>query len=363
MKPPDHPVPSGDRRVARLFMAALRAAGHDVRLASRLRTWDDASRPDRAGRLRRIGRRWAARGVARWRDAADRPDLWFTYHLYHKAPDWLGPPVCDALGIPYVVAEASYAAKQAAGPWAEGLAASAAAIARADLVLAVSEHDCAGLRRIVTDPQRLVRIPPFVDTTAFAATARARAAAQARWCDGADGPWLLAVGMMRPGDKLRSYRVLADALQRLHTLPWRLLVAGGGSASREIAAWFPAARTRFLGEVAEVDMPSVYAAADLLVWPAINEAYGMALLEGQATGLPVVAGLAGGVAEIVRDGVTGLLVPAGNAVAFADAVARLLGDAPGRAAMASAAARIASAEHGLERAAAALDAELRRVVR
>ena len=40
LKAPDHPVPSGDRRMAGLLMAALRAAGHDVMLASRLRSYE-----------------------------------------------------------------------------------------------------------------------------------------------------------------------------------------------------------------------------------------------------------------------------------------------------------------------------------
>jgi len=47
---------------------------------------------------------------------AEQPALWFTYHLYHKAPDHIGPVVARQLGIPYVLAEASYAAKQARGP-------------------------------------------------------------------------------------------------------------------------------------------------------------------------------------------------------------------------------------------------------
>ena len=35
------------------------------------------------------------------------PAAWFTYHLYYKAPDWLGPDIARALAIPYLVAEAS----------------------------------------------------------------------------------------------------------------------------------------------------------------------------------------------------------------------------------------------------------------
>ncbi|MFZ9635662.1 MAG: glycosyl transferase, partial [Alphaproteobacteria bacterium] len=51
LKPPDHPVPSGDRRMAQLLMAALAARGHDVELASRLRRRDGAGPPARQLRL------------------------------------------------------------------------------------------------------------------------------------------------------------------------------------------------------------------------------------------------------------------------------------------------------------------------
>src|SRR5579863_5395260 len=121
LKPPDHPTPSGDRRIAQLFLAALRAAGHEPFLASRLRSYDGAGDGPRQARLADIGERQAARLLARWRfSPGAAPDLWFTYHLYYKAPDWLGPRVSAALGIPYVIAEASSAPKRAAGAWAIG---------------------------------------------------------------------------------------------------------------------------------------------------------------------------------------------------------------------------------------------------
>src|SRR5580704_10685344 len=121
LKPPDHPVPSGDRRVARLFLAALRHAGHQPFLVSRLRSFDATGDPARQARLARQGNRIAERLIACWRQAPHTaPGLWFTYHLYYKAPDWIGPMVAAALGIPYVVAEASFAMKRADGPWALG---------------------------------------------------------------------------------------------------------------------------------------------------------------------------------------------------------------------------------------------------
>ena len=47
MKPPDHPVPSGDRTMARLLVRALETAGHEVRLACRLRSRDPRGEPSR----------------------------------------------------------------------------------------------------------------------------------------------------------------------------------------------------------------------------------------------------------------------------------------------------------------------------
>ncbi len=171
--------------------------------------------------------------------------------------------------------------------------------------------------------------------------------------------------MMRPGGKLASYRLLAEALQTLQGSDWQLLVAGDGPARAEVEAALgavPQDRVRLLGEVAAEALPALYAACDLLVWPAIREAYGMALLEAQAAGLPVVAGQGAGVAQLVLDGRTGRLTEAGDAAAFAQAVAGLLAAPETRRAMAAAAQTRVNAKHGLTAAAARLDAVLREVV-
>ncbi len=71
-----------------------------------------------------------------------------------------------------------------------------------------------------------------------------------------------------------------------------------------------------LGGVPRAALAGIYAACDLFVWPAINEAFGMALLEAQSCGLPAVAGAWGGVAAILVDGKTGWLAKPGDAGAF-----------------------------------------------
>ncbi len=72
------------------------------------------------------------------------------------------------------------------------------------------------------------------------------------------------------------------------------------------------------------DLPAFLGRLDLLVHPALEEGLGLAVLEAQAAGVPVVAFRAGGVPEIVADGRTGYLVSAGDAPALAIAVTELL---------------------------------------
>ena len=75
LKPPDHPVPSGDRNIARALMQALAAAGHGVVLASRLRSLDSRGDESRQRRLHALGDRLAARLAERL--ARDRrPDAY-----------------------------------------------------------------------------------------------------------------------------------------------------------------------------------------------------------------------------------------------------------------------------------------------
>jgi len=156
---------------------------------------------------------------------------------------------------------------------------------------------------------------------------------------------------MRPGDKLESYRVLGRAMQRLQDLPLRWLVAGDGAARGEVEAALDAGTVSYLGSLGRRDMDNLHAAADVAVWPAIREAFGMALLEAQAAGLPVVAGRSPGVAQIVADGETGLLTTPGDDKMLADAVRILAGNAEQRRSMGQAAMKKAENQHDISSAA------------
>ncbi|GAB4178608.1 MAG: glycosyltransferase family 4 protein [Thalassobaculales bacterium] len=352
MKPPDHPVPSGDRSVARRLMQALAGAGHRVELASRFQSRDGGGDRERQELLRQMGQRLADKLIGRLRAAP--PDAWLTYHCHHKAPDWLGPRVAGALAIPYLIVEASHAAKRDGGPWAIGQRGAAAAILAADAHLLLNASDREGLLRLGVEAGRLVPLRPFLDPAPYLAAPRGANAV----------PLLLAVGMFRNGDKLASYRALGRALALLQDRPWRLAVVGDGPARPAVeAALAPlGGRVDWRGALPAEALPGVYAEADLMVWPAVGEAIGMALLEAAAAGTPAVSVAARGVPDVVADQVTGLLVPPEDDAAFAAAVASLLDDPGRRQALAAACRPHVAAHHGLDAAAGVLDATLRRLV-
>jgi glycosyltransferase involved in cell wall biosynthesis len=70
----------------------------------------------------------------------------------------------------------------------------------------------------------------------------------------------------------------------------------------------------------------VYSAADIFVFPSRVETLGNVVLEAMASGLPVIGADQGGTVENVRHGLNGLLVPAGDADRFADAILKLVDD-------------------------------------
>lgn len=363
LKSPTHGTPSGDRRVASLYMDALARAGHQVELVSTFRSYDGAGDPARQAALREQGRALGRRLGEQWRDgpALARPELWFTYHAYYKSPDWLGPEASAVLDIPYVIAEASHAAKRAGGPWDTGHQGSLAAIRRADLLLCPTRDDIEGLRSVAVEPGRVVRLAPFLDPAPYRAAAAQRAAHRARLAreHGLDDgvPWIVTVAMMRERDKLESYRQLAGALARLRDLPWRLLVAGDGPARAAVEAALGVAvpgRAVLLGALGQAGIAALDAACDLCLWPAMNEAYGMAMLEAQAAGLPVVSCATRGVPDVVAHGSTGMLAAPGDEAEFAALARELLVDARKRARFGAAAAQAVAEAHSVAAAAASL---------
>ncbi|MBI2984451.1 MAG: glycosyltransferase [Candidatus Kerfeldbacteria bacterium] len=82
----------------------------------------------------------------------------------------------------------------------------------------------------------------------------------------------------------------------------------------------------FVGRLTSGEVVELLRRSDLMVMPSRSESFGVAALEAAACGLPVVASRVGGLPEVVKDGVTGFLIPPGDAEALAKNILRLVGD-------------------------------------
>ncbi|RUW86324.1 glycosyltransferase family 4 protein [Mesorhizobium sp. M1E.F.Ca.ET.063.01.1.1] len=351
LKSPNDPVASGDRQMARTLVKALEHGGHSVELASELRFYLREPEPRSFDALKIVAREETARLTRLW-DCDGKPDLWFTYHPYYKAPDLIGPELASAFAVPYATAEASYSRRRNAGLWADTQALVARAVGQAALNICFTQRDRQGLADAIPGAA-FGMLSPFIDTAAYREM-------PARGCP----TRLVTVAMMRPGDKVESYRMLAQALGPISHLPWTMSVVGDGPARDEVKAQFaglPADRIQWLGAIEPAAVPDVLYGGGIYVWPGCGEAYGVAYLEAQAAGLPVVAQDIAGVPEVVRDGQTGILTPPGNVGAFTSAIERLLVRDAERTIMAAEARRFVLAERSLDAAAARLAALLAKI--
>ncbi len=336
---------SGDRRMARQLVAALETLGHAVAPVQAGRGYLAGSEPAALARLEAEAARLRDTLLAGWRSGtAPPPGLWFTYHNYYRAPDLLGPEIAAALGIPYVTAEASDAARRATGEWARHTAIVRRGLDAADAHFHFTERDREGLEPWRRNGTALLPLPPFIAFDAEPPRHRGHGGA----------PRLVTIAMMREGTKQNSYLALARILGRIRDEDWSLSIIGDGrrrDAIEQAFAGFAPERIAWRGLLGREYALSELAAHDLFVWPGLREAYGLVYLEAQATGLPVVAFDSGGVPATVRAGETALLAPEGDEAAFAANLAALLRDENRRRMMGEAARRFVLTERTVARAA------------
>ena len=327
-------------------MQAMRLAGHEVDVISELRSFMREPNGEEVAELADDAQQEQQRISALWKSHG-APDLWFCYHPYYKALDRLGPQLSRSYAIPYVTAEASYSPKRNASGWAEVQAKLLKDLSLAAVNICFTHRDRDGLLK--ADPaMRLQMLPPFLDTSLFEANTPAPQAGR-----------MATVAMMRAGDKLSSYEALSAALTRLPpNLDWTLDIIGDGPERERVQQFFRAIaphRPVWHGEQSPQQIADILSCASLYLWPGHGEAYGLAYLEAQAAGLPIIAERIAGVPEVVIDGKTGILTEPGETQTFADAIEDLLTDREKRQAMAENARAFVIEERSLRKAASTLD--------
>ena len=203
-----------------------------------------------------------------------------------------------------------------------------------------------------TPTDKVCTVPPGVDLDLF--YPRDRSAARRTLGLDLGTPLVLFVGRVDP---IKGIDTLLAAVHRLADLPGQVptvLFVGGElddhgqplgplkvvedqAAALGVAEYF-----RFVGSQPQDELPTYYAAADVVAVPSRYESFGLVAVEAMASGTPVVASRAGGLTFTVEDEVAGLLVPSQDPEALATALHRVLSNEAFRADLSEGALRCAS---------------------
>lgn len=224
------------------------------------------------------------------------------------------------------------------------------------------------VRKLAPTQAAVHRIPMGI-TIPAQVSEEERAGKRSQWRRG-NGPLIAYVG------RLVGWKGVDDLVAAIDLLQQQLpdvtcVIAGTGQEKarlrEDVAARSLRESVRFLGWVHPSDVPGVFAAADVIVCPSrleadgTTEGQGLAVLEGMASGVPVVATRVGGIPDSLRDGTDGLLVPDQSPQELADAITRLHQD-PAWGARLGASAQARAREFSRPASAAHFDAVLRDLV-
>lgn len=210
-----------------------------------------------------------------------------------------------------------------------------------DMVVAATPGERADLQWLYELPSaKAAVIPPGVDLEQF--RPMDKAAAQAELGLPANERQVLFVGRIEALKGIDTLIRALDLIVRANAIdaPVRVQIIGGDVEESLEQLGSEMARLReltrnlgleervnFLGSRRQRELPTYYAAADVVVMPSYSESFGMVALEAMACGRPVVASRVGGLAYLVQDGVTGFHVQEGNAEEMASRLTEMLGDA------------------------------------
>jgi len=145
---------------------------------------------------------------------------------------------------------------------------------------------------------------------------------------------ILFVGALSKWHRYKGLDILlrAFALTSKERKDIALIVVGDGTMkpayqklTSDLGLW---EKVRFVGDISDQDLPSYYAASDLLVLPSKDrsEGFGLTILEANACGKPAIGSAVGGIPDVIRHEFNGLLVPPNDPEALSTAITRLIGD-------------------------------------
>jgi glycosyltransferase involved in cell wall biosynthesis len=207
--------------------------------------------------------------------------------------------------------------------------------------------------------ERLVIIHPGVDPPRGASREAAREVLAGRFgLQLRDGSVLLTVGRLVRRKGVAWFVENVVPLLRESETPFLYLVVGSGPDRGQIRQATDRLglgdRVRLMGQVSDEDLALFMAAADIFVMPNVRvpgdmEGFGLVALEAAACGLPVIASDVEGIREAITNGENGILMPAGDAPAFAREIVGLVRDSERRLRLGERAAAYTWARHSWSR--------------
>jgi glycosyltransferase involved in cell wall biosynthesis len=181
------------------------------------------------------------------------------------------------------------------------------------------------LQSLGADPEKISIGINSVDTDFFGRQVAERKALRDR--EREDGVRVLYVGHLQ---RRKGLDLVLRALARIDDSRIILDVVGNGPQREEyegLARELGLHSVRFWGYKGKEELPEFYAAADIFVFPSVEEVFGLVAVEAAAAGLPIVASnLAGGTPDLVEDGRNGYIVDPRNVEEFASRIAALSAD-------------------------------------
>jgi len=205
------------------------------------------------------------------------------------------------------------------------------ALRRANLVLAPSKETAEHVATLQGVARERIRVLPWALDPQFEALV-ANGSQLSPPSNFPRGRVILTVGRWLASERYKGMDTLITALPRL-LMQWpdlQLVLAGSG----DDRPWLEdlaekngvGMHVHFLSGLSYTEIAACYVACEIFALPSCGEGFGFAYLEAMACGKPVIGGAHGGAPEIVRDGVTGYLVPHGDAIQLATAIQTLLAD-------------------------------------
>ena len=349
---------SSDAYWAAGISVALRRAGHEVTLVCKRGTEERVGRRAQETGVSRIETLTFASGVKPTRDVRDLRQMlrWLAtvdiVHVHRGKEHWLAAMANRLSKTPRPLVRTRHIVQpirpHALNRWLYREA-TALVVTVTDAIR--SQYLAGGL----LPPERIVTLPGGVDATRFH-PALGRAEARRALDVPADTPLIGLVSGLR---MMKGHQVTIDAARRMADAgrQFQILFIGRGAFESRIREQIAkAGLARSIALVGFVpDLPSALAALDVALYPAI-ESDGMSrvLYEYLAVGAPVVASRVGVVPEVLEDGKTACLVPAGEPAALAAAIDGLLSDRARARALGSAGAALVSRRLSSERVASEL---------